>query len=193
MVSNHVRYSLSRKVQPVPLYGHCCVNSSESVFILRHTNWPQCVWNCLRLEACRYINHNHTTRQCDLGLSKCEFLVPVVDGVVGVYGKPRDNCVQWRPSQEPGRVPVQASGNHVARIKITDTLLVGKFYSWSWVLVQQWRHTCRPSISIWWRYWFPSYGSRMYVAMGVIYIGRITSGRCHWWRAHVWWIHYLCS
>ena len=111
-----------------PLFGYHCVTRLDSMVTAQQTDRPQCVWKCLILETCHNINHNHVTRQCDLGLSKCESLIPVDGGVVNVFGPPRDTCVHWGSSQEPGRVPVEIPGQvRLARIKIGDALLVGKF------------------------------------------------------------------
>ena len=112
-----------------PLYGHHCITTSSNVVVsLRQADRPQCVWKCLRLENCQYINHNYDTRQCDLGLSKCESLVPVVDGEVNTFGPPRDICVHWGSSQESGRVLVKTQKQlYLARIKRYGALVIGKF------------------------------------------------------------------
>ena len=75
------------------------------------------------------MNYNHATRQCELGLSKCDSLAPVVGGVGNVCGPPRDTCVHWGSNQEPpGRVPVEIPGRlRMACTRTGDTLLVGKF------------------------------------------------------------------
>ena len=114
-----------------PTAGHRCVASSNTEVTLRQTARPQCVWRCLNLNTCRYINHNYNTGQCDLGLDKCESLVPAIGVVVSVFGPPRDVCVHWGSRHEPGRVVVelQFSNNirYLARIAKDDTVLVGKF------------------------------------------------------------------
>ena len=120
----------SQKFTQEPLGGHHCVIRPDSVVTVRQTqtDQPQWVWKCLHLELCHYINHNHVTGQCDLGLSKCESLTPVVGGGVNVFGPPRDSCVHRGSSQEPGRVIVEIPGQgRLARIKIGDIVLVGKF------------------------------------------------------------------
>ena len=111
-----------------PMYGYHCVTPTDSVVTVWQTDRPQCVWKCLILATCHYISHHYATRECYLGLSKCEALTPVDGGVVNVFGPPRDTCVHWGSSQEPGRVPVGAQGHiRLARIKIGDTLLIGFF------------------------------------------------------------------
>ena len=114
-----------------PTDGHRCVASSNSEVSLRQDR-PQCIWRCLKLQTCRYINHNYDTGQCDLGLDKCESLVPAVGVAVSVFGPPRDTCVLWSSRQEHEHVPVEvqypgATVRHLARIKTYDSLLVGKF------------------------------------------------------------------
>ena len=114
-----------------PTDGHRCVAISNAAVTLRQTHRPQCIWRCLKLQTCRYINHNHATGQCELGLDKCESLVPAVGAVVSFFGPPRDTCVHWGLRQEPGRVPVEEQflGNviYLARMRRENTLLVGKF------------------------------------------------------------------
>ena len=120
--------SCSHKYTREPLCGQHCATHLDSVVAVQQTDRPQCVLKCMELGTCHYINHNHVTRQCDLGLTKCESLIPVDSGVVNAFGPPRDTCVHWGSSQEPGRVPVEIPGqDRLARIKIGDTLLVGKF------------------------------------------------------------------
>ena len=118
----------SQKFAQEPLCDHHCVSRPDSVVTVQQTDRPQCVWKCLTLEACQYINHNHATRQCDLGLSKCESLIPVFGVVVNAFGPPRDTCVHWGSSQVPGRVPVEIPGqDRLARIIYFNTFVVGKF------------------------------------------------------------------
>ena len=114
-----------------PLYRNRCVPSSNTEVSLRQTDRPQCMWKCLKLKTCRYINHNAGTGQCDLGLDKCESLEPAVGVTVNVFGPPRDVCVQWGPRHQHGRVPVEVQflGKviYLARILTGNSLLVGKF------------------------------------------------------------------
>ena len=114
-----------------PSYGNRCVASSNTEVSLWQTDRPQCVWKCLKLKTCRYINHNHGTGQCDLGLDKCESLIPAVGIAVNAFGPPRDTCVRWGSRQEHGRVPVELQNSRIiylARITTDDALVVGKFH-----------------------------------------------------------------
>ena len=114
-----------------PRYGYRCVTSSNTEVTLWQTDRPQCVWKCLKLKTCHYINHNYDTGQCDLGLNKCESLVPVTGISVSVFGPPRDNCVLWATGQESGRVSVELQFRgkviHLARMTTNNILLIGKF------------------------------------------------------------------
>ena len=118
----------SQKFAQEPLCGYHCVSRPDSVVTVQQTDRPQCVWKCLTSEACQYINHNHATRQCDLGLSKCESLIPAIGVLVNAFGPPRDTCVHWGSSQIPGRVPVEIPGqDRLARMKFWHSYVVGKF------------------------------------------------------------------
>ena len=114
-----------------PTAGHRCVASLNTELTLWHTDRPQCVWRCLKLKTCRYINYNYETRQCDLGPDKCESLVPAVGVAVSVFGPPRDTCVHWGSRHEHGRVVVELQFpnniRYLARIAKDDNVLVGKF------------------------------------------------------------------
>ena len=90
-----------------PRYGYRCVTSSDTEINLLQTDRPQCVWKCLKLKTCQYINHNVDTGQCDLGLDKCASLVPAVGVTCSAFGPPRDTCVLWSSRQEHGHVPVE--------------------------------------------------------------------------------------
>ena len=115
-----------------PSYGNRCVPSSYAEVTLWQTDCPQCVLKCLKLKTCRYINHNYGTGQCDLGLDKCETLVPAVGIAINAFGPPRDTCVRWGSMQGHGRVPVELQYGgiviYVARITMGDALVVGKFH-----------------------------------------------------------------
>ena len=54
----------------IPQHGFQCVSTATSD--VRQAAHPQCVWQCLRMKTCRYINHNSATGQCELGLGQCE-------------------------------------------------------------------------------------------------------------------------
>ena len=111
-----------------PLYGYRCTDSSNAEVTISKRDRPQCEWNCLRLDMCRYLNHNHDTKQCVLGLGKCEYLTPMIGFTINAFGPPRDSCLHWGSRQEPGRVPVEIPGvSYLARITVDNTLLMGKF------------------------------------------------------------------
>ena len=77
-----------------PTAGHRCVASLNTELTLWQTDRSQCVRRCLKLKTCRYINYNYETRQCDVGLDKCESLVPAVGVAVSVFGPPETpSCI----------------------------------------------------------------------------------------------------
>ena len=54
-------------------------------------------------------------------------LTPVDGGLVNAFAPPWDTCIHWESSQDPGRGSLEIRGRfRLARIKIDDTLLVGK-------------------------------------------------------------------
>ena len=113
-----------------PIHEYRCISSDNSVISLLQTDRPQCVWNCLRLETCRYINHNYGTGQCDIGLAKCDSLAPMVDGTISAFGPHRKACLHWGSSKEAGKVPVEVQDwtvLYLARMMKDDTLVVGKY------------------------------------------------------------------
>ena len=114
-----------------PIYGYRCVATSNTEIVTQwRTNRLRCAWKCLKMKMCRYINHNYDTGQCDVGLDKCESLVPAFGVAFSAFGPPRDTCVHWGSRQENGRLPVEVqdrNARYLARIKTQDTLLVGKF------------------------------------------------------------------
>ena len=57
----------------------CMTTANTAVWQTAH---PQCVWRCLRMKTCRYINHNSATGQCELGLGQCESLQPAAGVLV---------------------------------------------------------------------------------------------------------------
>ena len=110
-----------------PLNGHSCVADTSRDVTLHRSAYPQCVWRCLRTKTCRFVNHNSTTDECQLGLSNCEFLWANVGFVSVVFRQSRHDCLKWGPIDEEGRVPVEARRNYVARIVTESALLLGKF------------------------------------------------------------------
>ena len=79
----------------------------------------------------RCVNHNYSAGKCELGLDKCESLVPAVDITVSAFGPPRENCLCWGSRQEHGRVAVKVQHpwkvRYLARIRTHNALLIGKF------------------------------------------------------------------
>ena len=113
-----------------PIYGYSCISSDNSVVRLWQTAQPQCVWKCLRLETCHYINHNYDTDMCDLGLAKCESLASVVGSTIHAFGPPRETCLHWGSSHRLGYVTVGGQDwavLYVARMVEDITLVVGKY------------------------------------------------------------------
>ena len=111
-----------------PLYGQQCVTSEPTeIWQAAH---PQCVWRCLRAGACRYINHNSVTGQCELGFSQCQSLQPAAGVIVNVFGPPRQDCLRWGSDQGPGWVPIQERDGdlYVARTIINDSWFTGNFF-----------------------------------------------------------------
>ena len=96
----------------------------------------QCMSLCMRMENCRYINHNSATGQCELGLGQCESLQPASGVMVNAFGPPRHGCLHWGSRQEPGWVPiVEENGyNYVARTLSVDVLLIATFDTYSYAL-----------------------------------------------------------
>ena len=111
-----------------PLYGYHCVAKPNTEIT---ASQKDCVLQCLRKNECHYISHNYGTDQCNLGLDKCESLVPVIGGAVNVFGPPRDTCVHWGSRDESGREPIEVWNDifnlYLARLLIGDALVVGKF------------------------------------------------------------------
>ena len=109
-----------------PLLGLKCVTPVvENVW---HTSYHHCILQCLRMEKCRYINHKPDTGQCELGLGQCESLQLAAEMIVNAFGPPRDVCLHWGSSGQPGWVPVQATDNYAARAVYGDIVLIGNFY-----------------------------------------------------------------
>ena len=108
-----------------PLQGLRCVSSVTAD--MRQIAHSQCVWRCLRIKTCYYINHNSDTGEYELGLGQCESLQSAAGFVVSVFGPPRHGCIRWGSSQEPGSVTVRVGSVDVARIVSGDTVLIGNF------------------------------------------------------------------
>ena len=109
-----------------PILGLQCMTSvTENVWDTSH---PQCIWQCLRVEKCRYVNYKSDTGQCELGLGECESLQLAAGMMVNAFGPPRHACVHWGSSGGPGWVPVRATYGYAARVVIEDVVIIGIFY-----------------------------------------------------------------
>ena len=112
-------------------HGYRCEANSGEGMELYQVKFPQCVWRCTMQETCPYINHNSTTDQCNVGLGSCESVGADVGFLLKAFGPPRQDCLHWGSSEEPGRVPVQVEQNsyciYVARIINEDKIFLGKF------------------------------------------------------------------
>ena len=112
-----------------PLHGlRCLTNTSIAVLQAAH---PQCVWRCLWMKTCRYINHNSATGQCELGSGPCESLEPTAGVLMNAFGPPRHGCLHWVPSQGTEGLRIQITGreSYAARITSGDVVLFGTFFS----------------------------------------------------------------
>ena len=105
--------------------GYRCVTNFRDE--LHQAKYPQCVWRCLLMNGCHYINHNSATDECELGLSHCESLIPDVGFMVRSLGPHRHDCLKWGSIEEPDRVTVGGRGTCIARIRYNGSFLVGKF------------------------------------------------------------------
>ena len=112
-----------------PLAALRCVTSTTTE--IRQIARPQCVWRCLRMKTCRYINYNFDSGHCELGFSECETLQPTPGVMVTVFGPPRHGCLHWGSSQESGFVPVEARDGviYVARTLISDDVIIGNLFT----------------------------------------------------------------
>ena len=116
-----------------PLYGYRCTDSSNTGVTVSQTDRPQCVWKCLKSEMCHYLNHHHDTRQCVLGLGRCDTLTPAIGFTINAFGPPRDSCLRWGSRQEPSRSLVEIPGlSCLVRITAGNILLIGKFDMAPW-------------------------------------------------------------
>ena len=90
---------------------------------------PQCIWRCLQMESCLYINYNSVIEQCELGLSQCESLQPATGVMVQAFGPSRHDCLHWGSRGESGWVPIVAENGHfyVARTLHDEVLFIGTF------------------------------------------------------------------
>ena len=115
------------RITNTPLDGLRCVTNGNYVVWL--TTHPQCVWRCLRMKTCHYINHNSNTGQCELGLDQCESLQPAAGVLVNGYKPSSHGCLHWGSAHRVGLVPVQIAGGYryVARLGGNDVIPVGSF------------------------------------------------------------------
>ena len=109
-----------------PLHEHRCVGEEASEVAIWQADRPQCVWRCLITNLCHYINHNPSFGQCELGQSRCAFVVPASGMMVNVYGPPRHACLHWGASDDPGFTLVKTPPFYVGRTVVGDALIVGK-------------------------------------------------------------------
>ena len=109
-------------------YDFRCEASSNTDVAWYRSAPPQCVWRCLRKKTCRYVNHNPSTKECQIGLGHCEFLRADVGFVATVYGQNQHDCLRWSSFEETGRVRVQGENPIlcVARMISENTFLLGK-------------------------------------------------------------------
>ena len=181
------------------VYGHRCVAISTSEVILWGTDRPKCVSKCLKLQTCRYINHNYGTGQCKLGLDKCEFLAPAVGIAVNAF---------WATSRHLCALGLQPRAWTCAgwtavswNCYIFGTNNNGWYFG-CWkvpcqprgpLLGQQWRCGNRPGIRNRSRYWISHHGPYLYFAMDALHGRRDSSIRGHKWRTPSWWVSHLCQ
>ena len=114
-----------------PIFGlQCLTTKSRNV---RQTARHHCISLCMRMENCRYINHNSATEQCELGLGPCDSLQPAIGVLVNAFGPPRYDCLHWGSREEPGWVPiVEENGhNYIARTISGNILLIATFDTYS--------------------------------------------------------------
>ena len=115
------------KLTTRPLEGFRCVTNGNTVLWV--TTHPQCVWRCLQMKTCHYINHNSDTGQCELGLDECESLQPAAGVMVNGYRPSSHGCLHWGSALGAGLAPVQIMGGYryVARFGGNDVIPVGSF------------------------------------------------------------------
>ena len=103
---------------------------SSSEVAVSKIDRPRCQWQCLK-QNCSYITYNPEGDQCEIGLGKCESLVPSAGAIVNVYWQPRDVCLHWGSYQEPGRVAVGGGDYdtpmYAGRTMIDEAMVLGKF------------------------------------------------------------------
>ena len=110
-----------------PIHGLRCQATAR--IDVWETARPQCVWRCLRMKTCRYINHKSDIGRCELGLGQCESLQQAAGYVVNAFGPPRHGCILWGSRQNSGWVPIQEKNGeiYVARIVYGDAVVIGKW------------------------------------------------------------------
>ena len=101
----------------------CVPSASSGLSAYDSINHPKCVWRCLKMKQCRYLNYNDSSGQCELGFGQCEYLLPAPGLLVNAYGLGWDTCLHWGAGQQTGLVPVEG----IARLVIGQALVVGKF------------------------------------------------------------------
>ena len=109
-----------------PHHGlRCLTTARTSAWQTAH---PQCIWRCLQMKTCHFINYNSDTGQCELGMGQCESLQPVAGLMVNAFGPPKHGCLYWGSNQISGWGPVQERNGviYLARIVSGDVVLIGK-------------------------------------------------------------------
>ena len=101
--------------------------STTTTSDMRQAAHPQCLWLCLRMKTCRYINHNSATGQCELGLGQCESLQLAAGVLINTFGPPRHGCIRWCARCETGTV--QGTHGYAARITSDGAVLIGTIYN----------------------------------------------------------------
>ena len=109
-----------------PLHDLRCVSTAAAD--MRQEALPQCVWRCLQMKDCLYINNNSVIGECELGHGQCESLQPAAGVLASLFGPLFDNCIRWGSSHKPGWVTVRVAIRDVARIVRADSVLIGNFY-----------------------------------------------------------------
>ena len=108
-----------------------CVPGSNNDADIWKLHLPQCVWKCLSMSTCRYVNHNQTAVQCVLGLGVCHNLEPAPGILIKGFGPARGICLSWGSPDEPGRVPIQENDGiliiYVSRLRTSNALIPGKY------------------------------------------------------------------
>ena len=92
---------------------------------------PQCVWKCLSISACHYINHKKGTDNCFIGLGACLSLEPAPGFFYEAFEPSNYSCLTWGSHDEPGRQRVQMHDGlemlYASRVAQNGNLIPGKY------------------------------------------------------------------